>query len=126
LRILKTSDADPTAGRWVYLSGPLEFDADGHTARIADPAMADLGDQDLATTVGPLLSQLRDSVRFDCGAAYQELLETANKKLTGPLKDGFRMEGHLSSARLEKVYLPADGVTIAVRVSAALKIFYAL
>jgi hypothetical protein len=36
------------------------------------------------------------------------------------------MEGHLSSARLEKVYLPADGVTIAVRVSGALKIFYAL
>ena len=47
-------------------------------------------------------------------------------KLTRPLKDGFRMEGHLDQARLEQVYLPADGVTIAFRASGELKIIYGM
>ena len=41
-----------------------------------------------------------------------------------PLKDGYRMEGHLDSAELEKLYLPADGVVIALRASGDLKILY--
>jgi hypothetical protein len=32
------------------------------------------------------------------------------------------MEGHLASAKLEKIYLPADGVVIALRASGELKI----
>ena len=48
------------------------------------------------------------------------------QKLTRPLKDGFRMEGHLSSAKLEKVYLPADGIVIALRASGELKILYGM
>ena len=49
----------------------------------------------------------------DYGIAYDNLLNAANTKLTRPSKDGFRMEGHLSSAKLEKIYLPADGLVIA-------------
>jgi hypothetical protein len=58
--------------------------------------------------------------------AYQNLLTAANEKLTRPLKDGYRMEGRLSSAKLEKVYLPADGATIALRASGDLKILYGM
>ena len=36
------------------------------------------------------------------------------------------MEGRLSSAKLEKVYLPADGATIALRASGDLKILYGM
>jgi hypothetical protein len=126
LRILNASDADATAGRWVYLTSSLEVDADGHTARISDPTAVGLGDQDLAAVVNPLLSQLRDKIRLDYGPAYRDLIDAANKKLVRPLKDGFRMEGHLSSAKLDKVYLPADGVTIALRANGELKILYGL
>jgi len=43
-----------------------------------------------------------------------------------PLKDGSRIEGHLDSAELEKLYLPADGVVIALRASGDLKILYGM
>jgi hypothetical protein len=36
------------------------------------------------------------------------------------------MEGHLSSAQLEKIYLPADGIVIALRASGTLKILYGM
>jgi hypothetical protein len=126
LRILNSSDIDAAAGSWVYLSSSLEVDADSRMARIADAAAIDSGNQDLAAIVNPLLSQLRDKVRLGYGAAYQDMLDAANKKLARPLKDGFRMDGRLSSARLEKVYLPADGVAIALRLSGELRILYGL
>ncbi len=84
------------------------------------------GDDHLKTLMAPLVAQLRDKTSIDYGFAYQNLLNAANEKLTRPLKDGFRMEGHLTSARLEKVYLPADGIVIALRASGELKILYGL
>src|SRR5579872_4899007 len=126
LRILNSSDTEAAAGSWVYLSSSLEVDADSRMARIADAAAINSGNQDLAAIVNPLLSQLRDEVRLGYGAAYQDMLDAANKKLARPLKDGFRMDGRLSSARLEKVYLPADGVAIALRLSGELRILYGL
>ncbi len=36
------------------------------------------------------------------------------------------MTGHLNSAKLEKVYLPADGIEIALRASGELKITYGM
>jgi hypothetical protein len=65
-------------------------------------------------------------MNVDYGIAYENLLNDANQKLNRPLKDGFRMEGHLSLAKLEKVYLPADGIVIALRASGELKILYGM
>jgi hypothetical protein len=62
----------------------------------------------------------------DYGVAYDNLLNAANARLNRTLKDGYRMEGHLSSAKLEKLYLPADGVVIAFRASGDLKILYGM
>jgi hypothetical protein len=62
----------------------------------------------------------------DYGVAYDNLLNAANTRLNRPLKDGCRMEGHLSSAKFEKLYLPADGVVIAFRASGDLKILYGM
>jgi Domain of unknown function (DUF4403) len=125
LRIAKASDAGPNAGRWVYLTGAIQVDAGGHAVRLPElGAIAD--DEELAPVIEPIVAQLRDSMSIDYGIAYQNLLSAANEKLTRPLKDGFRMEGHLKSAKLQKVYLPADGITIALRASGELKILYGI
>ena len=123
LRIAKAADTDPNAGQWVYVAGALQVDADGHSVRLSDLGVA-TNDEQLAAVIDPILTQLRDKMSVDYGVAYQNLLNAANEKLTRPLKDGFRMEGQLSSAKLEKVYLPADGIEIALRASGHLKIMY--
>jgi hypothetical protein len=125
LRIAKAADTDPNAGQWVYLAGALQVDADGHSVRLSDLGVT-TNDEQLAAVIDPILTQLRDKMSVDYGVAYQNLLNAANEKLTRPLKDGFRMEGHLSSAKLEKVYLPADGIEIALRASGQLKILYGM
>jgi hypothetical protein len=76
--------------------------------------------------INQIMAPLRDSMSVDYGVAYQNLLNAANEKLTRPLKDGFRTEGHLSSAKLEKLFLPADGIVIALRASGQLKILYGM
>jgi hypothetical protein len=125
LRVAKASDTNADAGQWIYLTGGLQVDADGHAVRFSDLA-ADVNDEGLASLVNPLVVQLRDKMSADYGVAYENLLNAANAKLTRPLKDGFRMEGHLSSAKLEKVYLPADGIVIALRASGDLNILYGM
>jgi hypothetical protein len=125
LRLGKQSDADSGAGQWVYLSGGIAVAEDGHSAGLSDLAVTSSNDQ-LTSLISPLVAQLRDKTSVDYGIAYQNLLNAANEKLTRPLKDGFRMEGRLTSAKLEKVYLSADGIVIALRASGELKILYGL
>jgi uncharacterized protein DUF4403 len=125
LRIAKASDADPNAGQWVYLTGALQVDADGHAVRLSDLSAA-TDDEGLAAMINPFVEQLREKMSVDYGVAYENLLNAANDKLTRPLKDGFRMEGRLSSAKLEKTYLSADGIVIALRASGELKILYGM
>jgi Domain of unknown function (DUF4403) len=125
LRVAKASDTDPNAGQWTYLTASLRVDADGHAVRVSDLS-ATTDDEELAAVVDPIVSQLRDKISVDYGIAYENLLNAANAKLTRPLKDGYRMEGHLSSAKLEKVYLAADGIEIALRTSGDLKILYGM
>jgi hypothetical protein len=125
LRIAKASDSEANAGQWIYLTGALQVDADGRAVRLSDLAVA-TEDEGVAAVIDPLVAQLRDKMNVDYGVAYDNLLNAANAKLTRPLKDGFRMEGHLSSTKLEKLYLPADGIVIALRASGELKILYGM
>jgi hypothetical protein len=125
LQVAKASDPEVNAGQWVYLTGALQVDADGHAVRLSDLTVA-TEDEGVAALIDPLVTQLRDKMSVDYGVAYDNLLNAANAKLTRPLKDGFRMEGHLSSAKLEKLYLPADGIVIALRASGELKILYGM
>jgi hypothetical protein len=127
LHIAKASDKGSNAGRWVYLTAAIAVDADGHAVRLSDLGASGLtADDAMTSAINAVLAQLRDKLIVDYGVAYQNLLNAANEKLTRPLKDGFRMEGHLSSAKLEKVYLPADGIVIALRAGGELKILYGL
>jgi hypothetical protein len=125
LRVAKASETDPAAGKWVYLTGAIQVDADGHTIRLSDVAVT-TDDDGLAPLIEPITAQLGSKMNVDYGIAYENLLNAANAKLNRPLKDGFRMEGHLGSAKLEKLYLPADGIVIALRASGGLKIVYGM
>jgi hypothetical protein len=125
LRIAKSADSDPGAGRWVYLTAALQVDVDGHAVRLTGLGVI-TNDEELSPMIDPIVAQLQSKVSADYGVAYQNLLNAANGKLTRPLKDGFRMEGYLDSAKLVKVYLPADGITIALRASGQLKLLYGM
>jgi hypothetical protein len=125
LQITKASDTDANSGRWVYLTGAVQVDQGGHAVHLSDLAVV-AGDEGMTDAINQLLAPIRDKASVDYSVAYENLLNAANAKLTRPLKDGFRMEGHLSSAQLEKVYLPADGVVIAMHATGTMKILYGL
>ncbi|GAB1716845.1 MAG: hypothetical protein NTAFB05_18870 [Nitrobacter sp.] len=125
LRIAKASETDPADGKWIYLTGRIQVDAGGHAVRLSNLAV--ISDDDaLAPLIAPITAELGSKASVDYGIAYENLLNAANSKLTRSLKDGFRMVGHLSSAQLEKIYLPADGIVIALRASGNLRILYGM
>jgi hypothetical protein len=125
LHLTRAGDAGANDGQWFYLSGALQVDADGHAVHLSDLGLT-TDNADINDVITPIIAQLRDKMSLDYGVAYQNLLNAANDRLTRRLKDGYRMEGHLASAKLEKVYLPADGVVIALRATGALKILYGM
>jgi hypothetical protein len=120
--------ANTAAGEWFYLSGALNVDPGQQSVRISDLA----GDSSLpdgseaAQIQNEILGQLKEIPDVSYGVAYQNLLNAANERLNRPLKNGFRMEGQLSTAKLDSIQLLADGVSIALRVSGDLKILYGM
>jgi hypothetical protein len=127
LRIAKSSDADSSAGQWIYLSTTPKVDASAKTFSLGDVDLTtSSGDSQIESAVRQLAAQLKNVANLDYGISYQNLLIAANERLTRRLEDGFRMEGHLDLAGLEKLQLLSDGVTIALRASGSLKILYGL
>ena len=128
VRVAKPGDTDPAAGEWLYLSGALNVDAGQQSIKISNLA----GDTSLpegsptAQLQQQLLDQLKEIPDIGYGLAYQNLLNAANERLNRPLKNGFRMEGQLTTAKLDSIQLLADGVSIALRVSGDLKILYGM
>jgi hypothetical protein len=81
---------------------------------------------DAAQLQSQILDQVKEIPDIGYGVAYQNLLNAANERLNRPLKNGFRMEGQLSSAKLDSIQLLADGVSIALHASGELKILYGM
>jgi hypothetical protein len=124
LLIANAASAD-ASGRWAYVSAAVQVNANGHSVHLSDFS-AGVDGVRIPSDIEAILAQLRDSTNVDYGIAYQNLLNAANEKLTRPLKDGYRMEGHLDSAKFEKLFLSPDGIVIALRASGNLKILYGL
>ena len=128
VRVAKPGDTDPAAGEWLYLSGVLAVDPGRQSIHISNLA----GDSSLpdgseaAQLQSQILEQLKNIPDVGYGLAYQNLLNAANERLNLPLKNGFRMQGNLSSAKLDSIQLLADAVSIALRVSGDLKILYGM
>jgi hypothetical protein len=109
----------------VLTNGPI-FPLRRRSTRIVRPANFRISAQpadDRGQVFGndQLLVRLRQQVDVSYRAAYQKLIDAANHSLTRPLKNGFRMEGHIASASLDRVLLLSDGMTIALRVTGELK-----
>ena len=105
----------------------LSVDANQQSIRISNLAGdTSLPEGSAAQLQDQLLDQLKQIPDIGYGLAYQNLLNAANERLNRPLKNGFRMEGQLSTAKLDSIQLLADGVSIALRVSGDLKILYGL
>jgi len=127
VRLAKASDTDANAGQWAYLSFAPKVDADKQTFGLGDVEVnGTIADAKLAALVQQIAAHLKDAGAVDYGVAYQNLLSAANEHFNRPLKDGFRMEGRLTSARLEKVSLLADGIVIGLHAGGDLKILYRL
>jgi hypothetical protein len=128
LRIATSAETDANAGDWFYLSATPHVDGDSQTLRLPDLASA----AENANAVGKLLGDdgLLETLRQQISVSYQDasrkLIAAANEKLTRPLKNGFRMEGRLASATLDKVLLLAGGLSVQLRASGDLKILYGL
>lgn len=127
LKIAKKEDTAPDAGKWFYLSATPKIDPDTQTLQFPDLAALAAKAEAMAQASGnaDLVDRLRQA-KILYQEAYQRLLAAANQRLTRPLKDGFRMEGHLDSAKLDHVSLLQDGISIALRMSGNLKILYGL
>jgi len=128
LRMANSTDTDASTGEWTYLSGTPNIDLDKQTVQLSDLAADGADVNAIGAMLGNenLLEQLKQMTNISYGAAYQNLLIAANQRLTRPLKNGFRMEGNLTSAKLEKVLLLGDGLSIALHASGELKILYGL
>jgi hypothetical protein len=126
LRIAADSEPDPAAGEWIYLSGKPRVDTDKKMIGLAELAASDTIKDRIRTLLGDdqLLTQLQEQGGVSYGVAYDNLLNAANEKLTRPLKNGFRMEGHLTFAKLDNISLLADGTMILIHASGELKILY--
>ena len=125
LRLAKASDSDPNAGQWSYLSGALKVDDASKSVALAGLDLA-AQDGEANPALQQIVGQLKQAVNIDYGISYQNLLMAANQRLTRPLKDGFRMEGKLSSVQFDRALLLADGITLALRASGELKILYGM
>jgi hypothetical protein len=128
VRVAKPGDGEPAAGEWLYLSAALNVDANQQSIKISNLAGdSSLPDGSEATQLqNQLLDQLKNIPDVGYGLAYQNLLNAANERLNRPLKNGYRMEGQLTTAKLDSIQLLADGVSIALRVSGDLKIVYGM
>jgi hypothetical protein len=128
VRVAKPGDIDATAGEWIYLSGALNVDPNQQSIKISNLAGdSSLPDGSMAAQLqNQILDQLKDIPDVGYGLAYQNLLNAANERLNRPLKNGFRMEGKLTTAKLDSIQLLADGVSIALRASGDLKILYGM
>jgi hypothetical protein len=127
LKIAKAGETDADAGTWYYLAAKPQIDTVAKTIRLAELVASDPS-SDLGQVLGKsdALEKLKDQLSVSYDAAYQKLKASADKALNRPLKNGFRMEGYLDSAALDKVQLLADGMSIGIRAKGELRLLYGL
>lgn len=128
VRLAKPGDTDPAGGEWLYLSGALNVDPSQQSIKISNLAgVTSLPEGSVAAQLqDQLLDQLKEIPDIGYGLAFQNLLNAANERLNRPLKNGFRMEGRLTTAKPDSIQLLADGVSIALRASGDLRILYGM
>ncbi len=111
---------------WVYLTATPQVDA--ATGSLRFPDLAVVTDAAAATQgvfgASGMLQALREQLSVGFQAGFDQIVASANAKLTRPLGDGFRSEGKLTSAGIANVRLLPDRVQIDLRAGGRLKLIY--
>jgi hypothetical protein len=130
LRIAKASNTDPNAGGWIYLLATPQIDNETQTVRLPNLTInaPDGAETEIVKWLieTKLLETLRQQFSVSYKDAYEKLIAAADAKLTRPLGNGFRMEGKLAAASIDKILLLADGLSVELRANGDLKILYGL
>ncbi len=130
LRIAQASNTDPNAGGWIYLLATPQIDNEAQTIRLPNLTVnaPDGPETEIVKWLveTKLLETLRQQFVISYKDAYEKLIAAADAKLTRPLGNGFRMEGKLASATVDKILLLADGLSVELRATGDLKILYGL
>jgi len=127
LHLESGSDAGDT---WVYVTVTPVIDANMQTLRFSDlsiTANSPTEDASSATLSNPgFLQDLQQQLSQTFQTEWQAALASANTRLSRPLGDGFRSEGHLASAGLSGISLLPSGLRINLRASGELRILYGM
>ena len=110
------------SGEWVYLTAAPVVDAASGVLRFPDLTTSAIA-TDVAFDSG-LLQSLREQLAVGYQAGVDQVVASANARLTRPLGDGFRSEGQLTSAGIADVRLLSDHIEIDVRADGRLKLIY--
>lgn len=124
------SGGDANDDRWIYITATPSVDADSQTLHFSDLSIAaDTSGEDSASTTlgGPdFLLGLQQQLKQTFQPQWQAALASASTRLSRPLGDGFRSEGHLASAGLSGISLLSEGLRINLRASGELRVLYGM
>jgi hypothetical protein len=128
------SGSDAKDDRWLYITATPSVDADSQTLQFSDLSIAadtsaeDSASTTLSTTLGgsDFLQDLQQQLKQTFQTQWQAALASANTRLSRPLGDGFRSEGHLASAGLSGISLLSEGLRINLRASGELRVLYGM
>jgi len=113
------------SGEWIYLTATPQVDAGTGSLRFPDLAMSADATAAAQEAFDPaLLQALREQLSVDFKAGYDEIVASANARLTRPLGDGFRSEGKLTSAGIANIQLLSDRIQVNLRADGHLKLIY--
>jgi hypothetical protein len=124
------SGSDAKRDTWIYITATPAVNADAQTLQFSDLSVAsDISAEDSSSTMlgnQAFLQDLQQQLSQTFHTQWQAALASANARLSRPLGDGFRSEGHLASAGLSGISLLPDGMRINLRASGDLRLLYGM
>lgn len=122
--------SDAKGDTWIYVTATPVVDANSQTLQFSDLSIAansPAEDASSATLGNPsFLQDLQQQLSQTFQTEWQAALASANTRLSRPLGNGFRSEGHLASAGLSGISLLPGGIRINLRASGELRILYGM
>jgi uncharacterized protein DUF4403 len=113
------------SGEWIYLTATPQVDPATGSLRFPDlAASADAAATAQGAFDPALLQTLREQLSVDFKAGYDQVVASANARLTRPLGNSFRSEGKLTSAGVANVLLLSDRIQVNLRADGRLKLIY--